>query len=99
MRHWQSLLLGIAILMVAAMTAADVSRLTLKAEGMTPTGCRSPPAVQMTIKGFPGVHGADMSLERGEVTLEYEAGQLELEKLIVLVERMCLVKISRPPAP
>jgi len=52
----------------------------------------------MTIKGFPGVRGAEVSLERGEVTIEYEAGQLNLEQLIEIVERMCLVKLTRPPA-
>ena len=36
--------------------------------------------------------------ERGEVTVEYEPGQLELEKLIATVERACQVRITRPPA-
>ena len=49
------------------------------------------------MRGFPGVRGAEVSLERGEATVEYEPGQLDLEKLISTVERMCLVKITRPP--
>jgi len=98
MGNWQRLLLGLAVLFAAATAAADVTELTLKAEGMAPTGCSGPPAVQMTIKGFPGVHRADASLERGEVTIVYEADQLDLEKLIGMVERMCLVKLTRPQA-
>jgi len=98
MGDWQRLLAGATILFAAATAAADVAELALKAEGMTPTGCSSPSAVQMTIKGFPGVHRADASLERGEVTIEHEAGRLDLEKLIEIVERMCLVKLTRPPA-
>ena len=98
MGYWQRLLVGFAILFAATTAAADVTELTLKVEGMTPTGCSSPPAVQMTIKGFPGIRGADVSLERGEVAIEHEAGQLDLEQLIMLVERMCPVRITRPPA-
>lgn len=87
-----------AAFVLATAAAADVARLTLKIEGMTPTGCSSPPAIRGTMQSFPGVRGADVSLERGEATLEYEPGQLDLEKLITTVERMCLVKITRPPA-
>jgi len=98
MGSWRRLWVGFMILFAAATAAADVTELTLKAEGMTPTGCSSPPAVQMTIKGFPGVRQADASLEHGEVTIVYEAGQFDLEKLVEMVERMCLVKLTRPQA-
>ncbi|MBI2461550.1 MAG: heavy-metal-associated domain-containing protein [Candidatus Rokubacteria bacterium] len=99
MGNWQHFLVGVTVLFAAATAAAaDVTELTLKAEGMTPTGCSGPPAVQMTVQGFPGVHRADASLERGEVTIVYEADQLDLEKLIDTVERMCLVTLTRPRA-
>ena len=96
MNYWQSLVFGVAAVMVTA--AADVTKLTLKVEGMTPTGCSSPPAIRGTTMNFPGVRDAHVSLELGEMTLEYEADQLDLEKLISRVERACQVRITRPPA-
>jgi len=98
MRYWRGLLVGAVVTAVAATAAADVGKLTLKIDGMAPTGCSSPPAIRGTMKGFPGVREAEVSLERGEATVEFEAGQLDLEKLITTVERMCLVKINRPAA-
>jgi len=99
MSYWRSLLLGVVIFTVATPGAADVTKLTLKVEGMTPTGCSSPPAIRGTMKGFPGVRGADVSLERGEVTVEFDAGQLDLEKLIATVEvfEVLLAQGSREP--
>lgn len=94
----QVLFVGVAVFVVVTAAAADVTRLALKIEGMTSTGCSSPPAIRGTMQSFPGVRGADVSMERGEATLEYEPGQLDLEKLITTVERMCLVKITGPPA-
>lgn len=47
---------------------------------------------------LPGVRGAHVSLERGEMTLEHEATQVDLERLLSTVEKMCRVKITRPPA-
>jgi len=49
------------------------------------------------MKSSPGVREAEVSLEQAEATVEFEPGQLDLEKLIATVERMCLVKITRPP--
>jgi copper chaperone CopZ len=98
MNFWQGLLISVLAFAVATAAAADVSRLTLKVEGMTQTGCSSPPAIRGTTMNFPGVRDANVSLERGEMTVEYEPGQLELEKLIATVERACQVRITRPPA-
>ncbi len=81
MSYWQGLLTGAAALAaVAAFTlratdAAEVASLTLKVEGMTPTGCSSPPAIRGTMKSVPGVRSADVRSERGEVTVEYDPGQ------------------------
>jgi len=97
MSSWQGLVLAVVVFMASAAVTAEVTKVTLKVEGMTQTGCSSPPAIRGTMKGFPGVRSAEVSLERGEATVEYEPGQLDLEKLIVTVERMCLVKITRPP--
>jgi len=97
MSSWQGLVLAVVVFMASAAAAAEVTKVTLKVAGITQTGCSSPPAIRGTMRGFPGVRGAEVSLERGEATVEYEPGQLDLEKLISTVERMCLVKITRPP--
>jgi len=97
MNSWRGLLIGVAAFAVASTAAADMTKLTLRVEGMTQTGCSSPPAIRGTTMSFPGVRDANVSLERGEMTLEYEAGQLDLEKLLSTVERACQVRITRPP--
>lgn len=99
MRHLRALLLGVTVVVLLATGAGAeaVAKLTLKIEGMTPTGCSSPSAIRGTTMNFPGVRDATVSLELGEITLEYESGQLDLETLIPKVERACKVRITRPP--
>lgn len=99
MRYGQSLVVMVmGAFMVVTPAAADTNTVTLKVDGMTQTGCSSPPAIRGTATNFPGVRGARVSLERGEMILEYEASQVELERLISTVEKMCQVKVTRPPA-
>ncbi len=49
-------------------------------EGLTQTGCSSPPAVQGTAKRFPEVREPRVSLERGEMTLDYEGDRGKLDE-------------------
>lgn len=97
MSYWQNLLVGLGAFVVVTAAAADVTKLTLSVEGMTQTGCSSPRAIERTATKFPGVRDADV-IERGQITLEYEADHVELEGLLATVEKMCQVKITRPPA-
>lgn len=98
MRHLQGLLLAVTVIVlsVTAAGAAGVTKLTLKIEGLTPAGCSSPSAIRGTTMNFPGVRDATVSLELGEMALEYESDQLDLETLIPMVERACKVRITRP---
>jgi len=96
MRGWQGLAVGGAIVMLVTVARAEIVNVTLKVDGMTTTGCSSPLAIQGTTTRLPGVRGASVSLERGEMTVEYERDECDLEKLISTVERMCLVRITRP---
>jgi len=98
MRSWQSLALSIVTVVLAVSTATMVAgeTLTLAVEGLTETGCSSPPAVQGTAKRFPAVREARVSLERGEMTLDYEGDRTKLEEVLSTVEKMCQVKIIRP---
>jgi len=97
MNSWYGLVIGAVAFAVATIATADVTRLTLKVEGMTPTGCSSPPAIRGTMNSFPGVRKAEVSLELGQATVEFEPGHLDLEKLITTVERACQVKIIQLP--
>lgn len=79
--------------------AAAPERVTLKIEGLTPTGCSSPPAVKGTIESTEGVVRADVSRERGEAVVEFDSAKADLTQLMAKVERYCLVKVTRPAAP
>ena len=100
MKSWKSLALGIATAILAVWTATAVAgeTLTLTVEGLTETGCSSPPAVQGTAKRFPAVREVRVSRERGEMTLDYEGDRAKLEEVLSTVEKMCQVKIIRPRA-
>ena len=41
MSYWRGFSAGIALLVATTAAAADVSKVTLKIDGMTPTGCSS----------------------------------------------------------
>jgi copper chaperone CopZ len=99
MRYRQSLaVVVIGAVMVAMPAAADTTTVTLKVDGMTQTGCSSPPAIRGTASNVPGVRAARVNLEQGEMTVEFETGQLELKTLITTVEKLCQVKITPSPA-
>lgn len=87
-----------ALLLLAAPTsgAAGTKTVTLKVAGLTATGCSSPGSVRGTIKSFPGVSAAEVTRDRGEVTVEYVAEETDLEQLIALVEQSCRVKVTVP---
>jgi len=89
----------LVVLWSADQVAAAPDRVTLKIEGLTPTGCSSPAAVRGTMKSTDGVSDAEVSLERGEAVLEFDPAKVDLAKLTGKVERFCQVKITRPPAP
>jgi len=97
------LVIGLGALLVilwsAGQVAAAPDRVTLKIEGLTPTGCSSPAAVRGTMKSTDGVSDAEVSLERGEAVLEFDPAKVDLAQLTGKVERFCQVKITRPPAP
>lgn len=86
------------ILAVSTATSVAGETLTLTVEGLTQSGCSSPPAVQGTAKRFAEVREARVSLVRGELTLEYGGDRVKLEEVLSTVERMCQVKITRPRA-
>lgn len=59
-------MLAVVVFMASAAAAEEVTKLTLKVEGMTQTGCSGPPAIRGTMKSFQGVRDAVVSLERAE---------------------------------
>ena len=99
MGYWRGLSAGVAVFVAATAAAADVSKVTLKIDGITPTGCSSPAAVRGTMKSVDGVTQAEVSLERGEAVVEFDPAKVDLTQLMAKVERYCQVKITRPPAP
>lgn len=98
---------GLALALGALLAAVEVSwcaaaareRVTLKVDGLTPTGCSSPAAVQGTILRADGVSAAEVSAERGEAVVEFDPARVDLTELVARVERFCLVRITRPAAP
>jgi len=99
----QGILAGLVMLVVALGTPGDLAaapeRVTLKIEGLTPTGCSSAGAVRGTIERTEGVARADVSLERGEAVVELDPAKVDVNQLMATVERYCLVKVTRPAAP
>jgi len=79
--------------------AAAPERVTLKIEGLTASGCSSPAAVKGTIERTQGVTRAEVSRERAEAVVELDPASVDLPELIAKVERYCLVKVTRVPAP
>lgn len=99
MSDWRSLSAAVAVFVAATAAAADVTKVTLKIEGMTPTGCSSPAAVRATMKSVDGVTQAEVSLERGEAVVEFDPAKVDLIQFAAKVERYCQVKVTRPQAP
>lgn len=89
----------VALLGLAGGLSAGPERITLKIEGLTPSGCSSPAAVRGTMKNMEGVAAAQVSLERGEAVVEFDPAKLDLAQLAIRVERYCQVKVTRPSAP
>lgn len=72
---------------------AASERVTLKLEGLTPSGCSSPAAVRGTMTSIEGVAAAEVSLERGEAVIEVDRAKVDLAQLAAKVERYCSVKV------
>lgn len=92
------LALVLALLGPAGAVAAEADRVTVKAEGLKPSGCSSPQAVEGTLAMIPGVRRAEVSREKGEALIEFEPGKVDWDALVATVERACQVKLIRPAA-
>ena len=52
---------------------------TLNIQGMTCGGCVN--SVRMALASFPGIGQTDVSLEKGQATIEYDPAQVSPEQL------------------
>lgn len=95
-RRLARLALVLALLGPAGVLAAEADRVTLKAEGLKPSGCSSPRPVQVTLARIPGVQRAEVSREKGEALIEFEPGKVDWDALVAKVELFCQVKLVRP---
>ena len=95
-RRCLALLLMAALAGPLVVAGGEHDRATLKAEGLKPSGCSSPPAVRGTLAMIPGVRRAEVSLEKGEAVIEFEPGKVDWDALVLTVERACQLKLIRP---
>ena len=61
-----------------------MEHVTLKISGMTCGGCVR--SVKTVLESVPGVVAADVSLERGEAQVAYDAGRADLSQLTSAVD-------------
>jgi copper chaperone len=59
-----------------------MERLTLKIDGMTCAGCVR--SVKKVLEEVPGVHGAEVSLERGEAVVQFDRARSNQDPVAVL---------------
>ena len=57
---------------------------TMKVKGMTCGGCVA--SVERVLRGLQGVEHVDVSLQRGEATVQYEPGRVDEAKLRAAIE-------------
>lgn len=98
-RRVLALAAALGVLAGVGVAPAAPERVRLKVEGLTETGCSSPPAVRATLLATEGVTGAEVSRERGEAVVELDPARVDLAELMARVERFCLVRVSRPTTP
>ena len=56
----------------------------IKVKGMTCGGCVA--SVERVLRALDGVDKVDVSLERGEATVQYEPGRVDVSKLRAAIE-------------
>lgn len=61
-----------------------MKNLTLSIEGMTCGGCVN--SVKRALANFPGIQKVEVSLEKGQATLEYDPAQVSPDQLKTAIE-------------
>lgn len=61
-----------------------MEKTTLKVNGMTCMGCVN--SVKRVVSPIAGVHGVDVSLEKGEVTVEYDRAPAPIDAIKSAIE-------------
>jgi copper chaperone CopZ len=75
----------LALLLVTTAGAADTAKATLTIKGMTCGGCVA--AVKLQLKRTEGVTAYDVSLQKGEAEVSYDAARTEPKKIAESVSK------------
>ena len=81
-----TLLLTIFVLLAALMQAAALSQVTITVEGMVCPAC--PRAVKAALERLPGIAKVDVSFQKKEAAVEYDAQQISPERMVEVINTL-----------